>query len=140
MSSLTIYDVYREALQEDINKAMFVSVQADETTDISNKTQIVIVLHFVKGSKVVEHFHGFVQLNDRSTVGISNCVLQALEPYKLKDKLVSQTYYGASVMQGAQNGVQKLGRDVYSFVHFVHCYARQLNLIMQHVCPNITLI
>jgi hypothetical protein len=53
MSSLTIYDVYREALQEDINKAMFVSVQADETTDISNKTQIVIVFHFVKGSKVV---------------------------------------------------------------------------------------
>jgi hypothetical protein len=87
---LAIYDVYREALQEDINKGMFVSVQADGTTDISNKTRLVIVLRFVQGSKVVEHFQGFVQLNDRSAVGISNCVLQALEPCKLKDKLVSK--------------------------------------------------
>jgi hypothetical protein len=55
-----IYDVYRESLQKDINKAMFVLVQADETTDISNKTQLV--LRFVQGSKVVEHFRGFVQL------------------------------------------------------------------------------
>jgi hypothetical protein len=51
---------------------MFVSVQADETTDIE---------------KLVKYFHGFVQLNDRSVVGIQNC---ALEPYNLKDKLVSQ--------------------------------------------------
>jgi hypothetical protein len=76
-----IYDVYRESLQKDINKAMFVLVQADETTVISNKTQLVIVLRFVQGSKVVEHFHGFVQLNDKSAVGIST-----LELYKLKDK------------------------------------------------------
>jgi hypothetical protein len=94
---------------------MFVWVQADENTDISNKTQLVIVLRFVQGSKVVEHFHGFVKLNNRSAVGISKCVLQALEAYKLKDKLVSQAYDGASVMRGAQNGVQKLVRDVYPF-------------------------
>jgi hypothetical protein len=65
-----IYNVHREALQEDINKAMFVYAQADETTDISNKTQLVIVLRFVRGSKVVEHFHGFVQLNDTCAAGI----------------------------------------------------------------------
>jgi hypothetical protein len=43
-----IYDVYREALQGDINTAMFVSVQADETTDISNKTQLFSVLLWVQ--------------------------------------------------------------------------------------------
>jgi hypothetical protein len=41
-------------------------------------------------------------------------------------------------MQGAQNGVQKLVRDVYPFAHFIHCYTHQLNLVMQHVCSNIT--
>jgi hypothetical protein len=60
---------------------MFVWVQADETTDFSNKTQLVIVLRFVQGSKVVEHFHGFVQLSDKSAVGIS-----IVELYKLKNK------------------------------------------------------
>jgi hypothetical protein len=52
---------------------MFVLVQADETTDISNKTQLVIVLRFVQGSKVVEHFHGFVQLHDKSKSCPTTC-------------------------------------------------------------------
>jgi hypothetical protein len=37
---------------------MFVSVQADETTEISNKTQLVIVLRFAQGFNIVgENIH-----------------------------------------------------------------------------------
>ena len=135
-----MYQVYQETLIEDVNKAMFVSVQADESSDVSNKTQLVIVLRLVRDSQVVEHFHGFQQLTERSAYGITQCILQALEQYNVKDKLISQAYDGGASFRGAQHGVQKLVRDVYPYAYFVHCYAHQLNLIMQQVCSTITAI
>lgn len=103
-----MYQVYQETLIEDVNKAMFVSVQADESSDVSNKTQLVIVLRLVRDSQVVEHFHGFQQLTERSAYGITQCILQALEQYNVKDKLISQAYDGGASFRGAQHGVQKL--------------------------------
>ena len=102
----------------------------------------MIVLHFVQDSQLVEQFHGFMQftLTERSASGISQCILQALEQYKVKDKLISQTYDGGAVFRGVQHGVQKLVRDVYPCTYFIHCYVHQLNLTMQQLCSTITAI
>ncbi|XP_063762101.1 uncharacterized protein LOC134879487 [Eleginops maclovinus] len=40
-------------------------------------------------------------------------------------------------MRGAKGGVQKKVQDVYVNAHYVHCYAHQLNLIMQQVTSHI---
>ncbi|CAB3981985.1 zinc finger MYM-type 1-like [Paramuricea clavata] len=48
----------------------------------------------------------------------------------IKEKLIMQTYDGASVMSGHINGVQTLVRQEYLFAQFVHCAAHRLNLVL----------
>ena len=46
------------------------------------------------------------------------------------DKLVAQTYDGASNMSGCYNGLQAIIKEkVGEHVAFVHCYAHTLNLV-----------
>jgi hypothetical protein len=46
-------------------------------------------------------------------------------------KLVAQTYDGTSVMSLEKGGVQAMIKETYKNVHFIHCYAHQLNLMME---------
>jgi hypothetical protein len=46
-------------------------------------------------------------------------------------KLIAQAYDGTAVMSGEKGGVQTMIKETYQNVHFIHCYAHQLNLIME---------
>ena len=54
--------VYAKEITKEIKNSSYVSVQADETTDISCKSQFVIIVRFVKDFKPVEKFLKFVEL------------------------------------------------------------------------------
>ena len=54
--------VYAEEITREIKNSSYVSVQADETTDISCKSQFVIIVRFVKDFKPIEKFLKFVEL------------------------------------------------------------------------------
>ena len=43
----------------------------------------------------------------------------------------------AAVMRGATGVVQRKLLDVYGNTHYIHCYAHQLNLIMQQATSHI---
>ena len=71
----------------------------------------------------------FDESSDRSALAISSVVKQILRRYRdtLKDKLIMQTYDGASVMFGHISRVQCLLCEDYPY--FFHCVAHHLNLI-----------
>lgn len=47
------------------------------------------------------------------------------------DKLIAQTYDGASNMNGCYNGLQDVLREeVGKHVVYMHCYAHTLNLVL----------
>ena len=78
----------------------------------------------------MERFLTFLDVNsDRSAPAISSVVKQILRRYgdTLKDKLIMQTYDGASVMSGHISGVQHLLYEDYPY--FFHCAAHQFNLV-----------
>lgn len=54
-----------------------------------------------------------------------------------KGKLIAQAYNGASAMRGEQAGVQQKVSEHYENAHYLHCYAHQLNLIMQQATSQI---
>ena len=56
--------------------------------------------------------------------------------YDVKNKLITQTYDGAATMKGRINGVQAQIRKDYPLTYFVHCYAHQLNLVMEQACAK----
>lgn len=119
-------------IKKEIAASKFVSIMSDETSDISNIFQMVIVYRYtLPNGSPVERFWTFVKPNEHDAVALARCIEEALN-YVLRnpDQLISQSYDGASVMSGAHGGVQKLIKDKFKYAHYIHCYAHQLNLIM----------
>jgi hypothetical protein len=132
-----MYKVYIEELINDIKAANYVSLQADETTDISCRSQFVIILRYIKGYKPVERFLSFEAVRDRTATGLSEVLKKTLQPFNVEKKLIAQTYDGAAVMSGNQGGVQTLMQNIFPYAKYVHCYAHQLNLVIRNACWNI---
>ncbi|KAL4104312.1 hypothetical protein QTP88_019613 [Uroleucon formosanum] len=98
----------------------FISIQADETTDIE------------------ERFIGFFDVSKSKTAaGLSEVILNELSKWNIDQKVVCQTYDGASVMAGEKNGVQSIIQNIYPMAIFIHCYAHQLNLVLLHGAKTI---
>ncbi|XP_050292838.1 uncharacterized protein LOC126733546 [Anthonomus grandis grandis] len=90
--------VVQEIILEELKNTEFVSVQADETTDISCCAQFSVILRYVCKNEIVERFLGFYDVSgDKTAVGLSNKILEVLKLCQVEKKLVSQTYDGASV-------------------------------------------
>ena len=57
---------------------------------------------------MTERFLEFVEVKDKTGVGLCNSFQVVLEPLKLREKLIAQTYDGAAAMSGNVRGVQTL--------------------------------
>ncbi|XP_065673955.1 zinc finger MYM-type protein 1-like [Hydra vulgaris] len=130
-----MYKIHRK-IKREIDKARFVSLQADETTDVSCRSQFVIILCYLKGYQPVKRFIAFIDVQDRTAMGLTNVLKEELNCFGLKEKLIAQAYDGATVMSGSRNEVQSLMKEVYPNAHYVHCYAHQLNLVLKKVCSS----
>jgi hypothetical protein len=78
-----MYEVYKQTLMEEIQNAYFVSIQADEMTDTSCRSQSAILLWYVKQDGLVERFHSFVQVQNPRAECLAHVLKQELAPYKL---------------------------------------------------------
>ena len=132
-----MYTVYMDCVKEEIGNAQFVSIQADETTDVANKCQLVTIVRYLVNYEIKERFLSYQEAQIKTARAITELLQKQIEPYNLEEKLIAQTYDGASTMSGRHNGVQAQMRNQYPHAHFVHCYAHQLNLIMQQACGQI---
>ena len=113
----------------------------DETTDMQDKSQMVIVLCYEINGKVVERFWGFFNPPNLTAAALSSILLDQLKLLigDHSDKLVAQTYDGAANLSGSRSGVQTRIKDHYPYAHFIHCYAHKLNLTVQKAyCQNKT--
>jgi len=101
-------------IKQEIKQCRFYSVQIDDTTDITQKTQCSIILRFVnKNSELVERFLGFHNVSDDHTAGgLFNLISSVLNEFDIEKKLVGQYYDGASVMAGHLTGLQPVTAPV----------------------------
>lgn len=110
--------------------------------DIATQNQLVLVLRYIDDkNNVQERFLEFIPLQSATAESIATALkerLAAILPEDQKSKLICQAYDGASVMRGATAGVQRKIQDVYPNAHYIHCYAHQLNLIMQQATSHIS--
>ncbi|KAL4085263.1 hypothetical protein QTP88_027122 [Uroleucon formosanum] len=89
-------------------------------------------------SKIIERFIGFFDVSkDKTVSGLATVINAEIIKWEIGNKIVSQTYDGASVMAGGKNGVQNLIRQIYPNALFIHCYAHQLNLVLLHDAKTI---
>ena len=113
----------------------FLSVLADEISDVSNKEQLGIAVRYLQGSRVAEKLLAFVQVEDMSGATICKTVIETLT--KLGDNLKkcrAQGYDGAGNISGRLKGCQALFQKEYPHAHYYHCASHQLNLCVSKSC------
>ena len=128
-----IMQITKEKIKEEVKHSDFLAVMIDETTDNFDVSQQVIVLRYELQGKPVERFWGFFNPKDATAESLSAVLLKELEPLigDCPEKLIAQTYDGAAALSGIHTGVQTRIKEVYKNAHFIHCYAHQLNLILE---------
>ena len=133
--------VIEDQTVQELNDCTFLSVQFDETTDVSTKEQLSIIVRLDSGSDIVERFLKFVDVStDRTAATLTGVIKGILDQYNgiTNNKLIMQTYDGASVMSVHIGGVQTLMRQQYPFAYFVHCAAHRLNLVLSQAVSSIS--
>lgn len=123
-------------IKQEVKDCKFYSIQIDDTTDITQKTQCSVILRYVtKKSELVERFFGFHNVSeDRTAEGLFNLIYTILQEFNIEQKLVGQCYDGASVMAGNITGLQARIKTIAPNALFTHCLAHRLNLVLQHGC------
>ena len=93
-------------LFKQLKEASFLAVMADDTTDVSEHTQMVIVLRYILNEEVFERFGGFFIPENQTAAGISKCILEQLDIILQgnRQKLIAQTFDCANVMKGKMGG------------------------------------
>ena len=136
-----IDSVIQDQIDTEIQNCTFLSIQLDETTDVSTKEQLSAIIRLDKKGEIVERFLKFSDVStDRTAPAITLIVNKILSKYgeSLKEKLIMQTYDGATVMSGHIAGVQALVRQEYPFAFFFHCAAHRLNLVLCQSASSIS--
>jgi len=89
---------------------------------------------------IYESFLDFKSVVGLDAKSLSDMILQTLQSYGLDVKtcLVGQGYDGASVMSGAQKGVQQRVREATPLAVYTHCYAHKLNLVLVDCCKSVS--
>lgn len=64
-------------------------------------------------------------------------VIEIVNGFDLKDKLVAQTFDGADVMSGRIGGWQTKVKEHYPKALFIHCFSNSLNLVLSQAALNI---
>ena len=121
--------VLRE-VASNIRQSPFISIMADETTDIANKEQVTIVIHWVTADFVVhEEFIGLYMVDSIDSKTIMATIMDVLTRLNLPlSKLRGQCYDGASSMSGIRNGVATKIMELEPRALYIHCYGHSLNL------------
>ena len=102
----------------------------DETTDISNKEQVVVCFRWVDNHLVAhEEFIGLYQIESTQSEMLLAIVHDVLHRLNIStSKLRGQCYNGADSMSGSQIGLATLIQKEEPRAVYAHCYSHALSL------------
>ncbi|XP_021984857.2 zinc finger MYM-type protein 1-like [Helianthus annuus] len=128
-NSLTFrgHDESEESNSQEIKDDVF-GLLVDESSDVSLKEQMAVVVRFVdKLGAVRESLIGIVHVKDTASTTLNQAIDDLLASNQLSIKQVrGQGYYGASNMQGEFNRLKALILKDNPSAHYIHCFAHQL--------------
>ena len=116
-----IDSVIEDQIDEEAQQCTFLSVQVDETTDVSTKEQLSVIIRLDKKDDVPGRLlKSYNVSSDRTAPAISSIVKDVFTHYgdSILTKLIMQTYDGACVLSGHVSGVQIHLKEDYPFAYF----------------------
>ncbi|XP_039050969.1 zinc finger MYM-type protein 1-like [Hibiscus syriacus] len=126
-----------KSICDEIGKDVF-AILVDESSDVSKKEQMTMVLRYVDRLEVVkERFIGVVHVTDTSSLTLQAAIDSVFTDNKLSMAQVrGQGYDGASNMCGEFNGLKALILRDNKSTYYVHSFAHQLQLVIVAVAKN----
>lgn len=110
----------------------------DETSDVSNKSQLSTMIRYVsRPGNIEERFLFFSDVSsDRNANALSQHVIKVINDINCANKIVWQAYDGASVMAGHLSGTQARVKEIFPNAKFIHCAAHRFTLMLQDVLKH----
>lgn len=111
-------------------KSPFWTIMVDETTDSSNREQVVICMRWVgEDFNVHEDFIGLFMVDSIDADTIFAVIIDVLRRLNLSiTKIRGQCYDGAATMSGKRSGVATKVLQEEPKAIYTHCYGHSLNL------------
>ncbi|XP_063387958.1 zinc finger MYM-type protein 1-like [Cydia fagiglandana] len=135
----SVADVIRARIENEVKKTKFVSVIIEETPDVSHREQLCLILRYFGENDIHDRFMRYVNVSlSRTADVISNIILELLKKHDCTEKLVAQSYDGASVMSGIRNEVQQKVKEVCPEATYIWCDAHDLALVLSKSCYRIS--
>jgi len=122
-----------------IHNSSFFTIMADETTDVSNREQVTIILRWVDDSdfSVNEDFVGLYAVPSIDSNTLVSIIKDTLLWFNLPlSKARGQCYDAAANMSGIRNGVAAQLRKEEARAVYTHCYGHSLNLAAADAIKN----
>ena len=146
MSSLSIGEFLNsishhleQGLLSRLRKSPFLSILADESTDVASKEEMSICARWVEGGKAVEHFLSILRARKVDAQSLTKCLLDFIRDKSIEIKKIRGLGFdGASTMSGAKSGVQLRVRLHAPSALYVHCRCHQLQLASVHAADEHT--
>ena len=136
-----LYDEVIESIKHEVHLSTYVSLMADESTDVSNTSQLAVCVRYALNGLVKERLVDLVDVSkDKSAAELSKAIKDSLidkDIVRPDDLVVGQSYDGASNMAAEHNSVQRYLQNVWPHARFVHCYAHKLALVVKKACEDI---
>ncbi|KAJ9562232.1 hypothetical protein OSB04_007392, partial [Centaurea solstitialis] len=119
-----------KSIFEEIGDDVF-ALLVDESSDVSKKEQMAVVLRYVTCGIVKERFVGLVHVKETYSLYLKSAIESLFAEYGLSIKKVrGQGYDGASNTRGRFNGLKTLIMNENDSTYYVHCFAHQLQLVV----------
>ena len=127
-----------ETIAKEVKEAKYFAILADETKDISKTEQLSIMVRYYYNNTMNERFLGYVPCKELNANALFNYINKTLSDCGIDIKnCIAQTYDGAYVMSGKQNGVKSIFQQHVPQAIYTHCFNHRLNLVIVDVCKNI---
>ena len=129
MLEIMAHHILRKILSK-IHDSPFYAIMVDETTDVSNKEQLTLVIRRIdENLEVFEEFLGMYTLLRTDAGSIVSAITDALLRFQIPmTKIRGQCYDGCSTMAGAKVGVAVKIQEKEPRAVFTHCFGHALNL------------
>ena len=103
----SILEIGKQEITDEISKSKCLAVLCDETTDVFDKSHMVVVFRYEKSGEPVERFLGFFKPTRLTAPSLASILLEELSGLvgHDPDKLIAQTCDGAAALSGTRNGV-----------------------------------
>ena len=132
-------DMVKGNIADTLKQAPYISILADETSDLSNREQLVFCTRHVDGNfEAHEEFISLKHLKSQTAESIVTEIKANLQELDVPlTKVRGQCYDGCSTMKGANSGVSTQIKKENPKALYIHCYGHSANLAICDIVKNI---